>query len=57
MDAASDPRFAFLGDALRVKPGQGGSAYGDVSSQAARNGATSPSFDRMFPDASKVVVR
>ena len=41
MDAASDPRFDFVADAQRVKPSQPGNAYGDVSSKAARNGATS----------------
>ena len=57
MDAASDKRFDFLADAQRVKPSQPGNAYGDVSSKAARNGATSASFEAMYPAAATIKVR
>jgi len=57
MDSAGDPRFAFLADAQRVKPARPGNAYGAVSSKAARSGATSASFEAMYPAASKVQVR
>jgi len=57
MDAASDKRFDFIADAQRVKPSQPGAAYGDVSSRASRSGATSASFEKLYPDASKVQVR
>lgn len=51
MDAAADPRFAFVADALRVKPGQPGAAYGDVSSKVRRAPSTASaerSFGEMF---------
>ena len=57
MDAANDKRFDFLRDAQRVKPGQPGAAYGDVSSKAVRNLSTSTSFDAMYPHASTIKVR
>ena len=56
-DSASDPRFDFVADAMRVKPSQPGSAYCDRSSQSARSGAVSASFDAMYPTAAKVQVR
>jgi hypothetical protein len=56
-DSANDPRFDYLRDAAKVKPSTPGNAYGDVSSRAARNGATSKSFDAMYPHAAKVQVR
>ena len=56
-DSASDPRFDFVADAMRVKPSQPGSAYCDRSSQSARSGAVSASFDAMYPAAAKVQVR
>ena len=58
MDSAATKSFEQMYPGVeRVKPGTPGAAYGDRSSQAARNGATSQSFDRMFPDAAKVQVR
>lgn len=47
MDAASDKRFDFVADAMRVKPSQPGAAYGDISSKG-RHAPVTASAERSF---------
>ena len=53
-DSASDPRFDFVADAMRVKPGTPGTPYGDVSSKVRRAPSTASaerSFQAMYGNA------
>ena len=53
-DSAADPRFDYLRDAMRVRPGTPGTPYGDVSSKVRRAPSTASaerSFQAMYGNA------